>query len=497
MNNVFLEMKNIHKRFPGVYALKGVQLKIRKGEVHALLGENGAGKSTLMKILGGVHTQDEGQIIVNGVDQGIITPKKVDEIGIGFVHQELNLSESLSVAENVYMGKLPYKNSVLGIVDYQKLYSDTEELLNKLDVDISPKDIVSDLSTAKKQMVEIAKALSLNANIIIFDEPSTSLSAKDVEILFKVINKLKKDGVAIIYISHRLQEVFEICDRATVLRDGTYINECEMAGITENELIKMMVGRNLTELFPKEIFNPGEYILEAENLCDYNNKVKNVSFKARKGEILGIAGLVGAGRTELMRLIFGADPIASGKIKVNGKEISIKSPIDAVKNGICLLTEDRKNQGLALQMSVVDNITITNLGSSILNHKRLREIGSKFQNAIEIKIANLDVFAGTLSGGNQQKVVLAKWLNSNSDIFIFDEPTKGIDVGTKAEIYEIMNDLVRKGKVVIIISSELSELLGMSDRIYVMSEGKITGELDREKATQEEIMKLAILGGGN
>ncbi len=497
MSNVLLEMKNIHKRFPGVYALKGAQLVIRKGEVHGLLGENGAGKSTLMKILGGVQGQDEGEIFVEGTNYGIITPDKAKEIGIGFVHQELNLSESLTVAENIYMGRLPYKNNLLKIIDFNKLYSDTEKILNKLNVDINPRDLVETLPTAKKQMIEIAKAISLDAKVIIFDEPSTSLSEKDVENLFRVIKALKAEGVAIIYISHRLKEVFEICDRTTVLRDGTYINECEMKGIDEKQLINMMVGRDITELFPKEIFEPKEYILEAENLSDYNNKVKNVSFKARRGEILGIAGLVGAGRTELMRLVFGADPIKNGKIRINGKDIKINSPMDAIKNGICLLTEDRKNQGLSLQMSVVDNITLTNLKSFRLNHKELKDIGERFRNAIQIKVANIDVMAGTLSGGNQQKVVLAKWLNSDSEVFIFDEPTKGIDVGTKAEIYEIMNDLVRRGKIVIIISSELPELLGMSDRIYVMCEGRVTGELKREEATQEEIMKLATLGGIN
>ncbi|MDI9217305.1 sugar ABC transporter ATP-binding protein [Clostridium tertium] len=497
MSNVLLEMKNIHKGFPGVYALKGAQLKIRKGEVHALLGENGAGKSTLMKILGGVHEQDEGEILVDGVSYGVITPEKAKEIGIGFVHQELNLSETLTVAENIYMGRLPYKNKLLKIIDFDKLHSDTEKILKRLEVDIKSTDLVEKLPTAKKQMIEIAKAISLDARLIIFDEPSTSLSEKDVENLFKVIKALKSEGVAIIYISHRLKEVFEICDRATVLRDGAYINECEMQGIEESQLINMMVGRNITELFPKEIFEAKEYVLEAEDLCDFNGKVKNVSFKARKGEILGIAGLVGAGRTELMRLVFGADPIMNGKIKMNGKDIKINAPIDAIKNGICLLTEDRKSQGLSLQMSVVDNITITNLKSFLLNHKELKQIGERFRNAIQIKLANIDVTAGTLSGGNQQKVVLAKWLNSDSQVFIFDEPTKGIDVGTKAEIYEIMNDLVRNGKIVIIISSELPELLGMSDRIYVMCEGKVTGELTREEATQEEIMKLATLGGIN
>ena len=497
MSNVLLEMKNIHKRFPGVYALKGAQLVIRKGEVHGLLGENGAGKSTLMKILGGVQGQDEGEIFVEGTNYGTITPDKAKEIGIGFVHQELNLSESLTVAENIYMGRLPYKNNLLKIIDFNKLYSDTEKILNKLNVDINPRDLVEKLPTAKKQLIEIAKAISLDAKVIIFDEPSTSLSEKDVENLFKVIKALKAEGVAIIYISHRLKEVFEICDRTTVLRDGTYINECEMKGIDEKQLINMMVGRDITELFPKQIFEPKEYVLEAENLSDYNNKVKNVSFKARRGEILGIAGLVGAGRTELMRLVFGADPIKNGKIRINGKDIKINSPMDAIKNGICLLTEDRKNQGLSLQMSVVDNITLTNLKSFRLNHKELKDIGERFRNAIQIKVANIDVMAGTLSGGNQQKVVLAKWLNSDSEVFIFDEPTKGIDVGTKAEIYEIMNDLVRRGKIVIIISSELPELLGMSDRIYVMCEGRVTGELKREEATQEEIMKLATLGGIN
>jgi len=488
-------MKNIHKTFPGVYALKGVQLEIRRGEVHALLGENGAGKSTLMKILGGVHRQDEGQIFIEGVDCGVINPTKAAQLGIGFVHQELNLSETLTVAENVYMGRLPYKNKLLGIVDYKKLYDDTDSIIKKLGIDIKSTDLVMQLPTAKKQMVEIAKAISLNAKIIIFDEPTTSLSQRDVENLFKVIKTLKKENVSIIYISHRLKEVFDICDRATVLRDGTYIENCEVKDINQEKLINMMVGRDLTELFPKEIFEPKEYVLEVEGFSDYFGRVRDVSLKARKGEILGLAGLVGSGRTEFMRLVFGADRISKGKMLLNGKEVKINSPIDAISNGICLLTEDRKNQGLSLVMSVLDNITLTNLKNFILDHKKLKDTGARFKEALEIKTANLDVMAGTLSGGNQQKLILAKWLNTDSDIFIFDEPTKGIDVGTKAEIYHIMNDLVRKDKVVIMVSSELPELLGMSDRIYVMCEGKITGELNRAEATQEEIMKLATLGG--
>ncbi|QAA32981.1 sugar ABC transporter ATP-binding protein [Clostridium manihotivorum] len=497
MSEIFLRMENIHKKFPGVYALNGINLEVRKGEVHGLLGENGAGKSTLMKVLGGVHEQDEGKIYVEDNDCGFITPSKAAKLGIGFVHQELNLSEALTVAENVFMGRLPYKNKSLGIVNYKKLYSDTELILERLGINIKATDLVSDLETAKKQMVEIAKAISLNAKIIIFDEPTTSLSNKDVTSLFNVINHLKKQGVSAIYISHRLKEIFDICDRVTVLRDGTYIGSSQVKDISQDDLINMMVGRSLSNLFPKEVFPQGDVVLETEGLCDTTGRIKDISVKARKGEILGFAGLVGSGRTEVMRLIFGADKIGKGHVKINGKLVKLKSPEDAIRHGVCLLTEDRKKQGLSLVMSVNDNINITNLKSFLLNHKALRQTGEKFREALLIKTSNLDALAGTLSGGNQQKIVLAKWLNTNSEIFIFDEPTKGIDVGAKAEIYHIMNDLVRKGKVVIMISSELPELLGMSDRIYVMCEGKITGELNREEASQEKIMALATVGGAN
>lgn len=495
MSKVFLKMENVHKKFPGVYALKGVNLEVRKGEVHGLLGENGAGKSTLMKILGGVHEQDEGKIYVEDNDCGFINPSKAAELGIGFVHQELNLSEPLTVAENVFMGRLPYKNKALGIVDYKKLYSDTDIIIKRLGIDIKPTDLISDLETAKKQMVEIAKTISLNAKIIIFDEPTTSLSNKDVASLFEIISHLRSQGVAVVYISHRLKEIFEICDRATVLRDGTFIGSCNVKDISQEELINMMVGRELKDLFPKELFEPGDVVLETAGLGDIRGRIKDINIKARKGEILGFAGLVGSGRTEVMRLIFGADKIGKGEIKVNGKRVKIKSPEDAISNGICFLTEDRKKQGLSLVMSVNDNINIANLKNYLLNHKALKETGERFRKALLIKTANLDVMAGTLSGGNQQKIVLAKWLNTNSEIFIFDEPTKGIDVGAKAEIYHIMNDLIRKNKVVIMISSELPELLGMSDRIYVMCEGRITGELNREEASQEKIMALATVGG--
>lgn len=491
----FLRMENIHKRFPGVHALKGVNISVAKGEVHALLGENGAGKSTLMKVLGGVHKQDEGKIYVDGKEIAYIDPQKATELGIAFVHQELNLSESLSVAENMYMGRLPYKNKVMGIVDYKKLYKNANDILNELGVNIKATDIVSQLPTAKKQMIEIAKAISQNAKIIIFDEPTTSLANNDVETLFKVINKLKANDVSIIYISHRLKEIFELCDRATVMRDGSYIGSCDVQSVKQKDLIKMMVGRELNDLYPKVTVTPGEIVLECKNICSCDNKIKDASFNLRKGEVIGLSGLVGSGRTELARLIFGADKIASGNIFIQGKEVSISSPIDAIKNKICLITEDRKKQGLCLPLSVEDNITITMLNKSILDKKKMKEVSNKYKDLLKIKTSNLETIAGTLSGGNQQKIVIAKWLNTDSEIFIFDEPTKGIDVGAKSEIYSLINDLAQNGKSVIMISSEMPELLAMSDRIYVMCEGRITGELDKSNCTQEKIMELSTIGG--
>ena len=491
----FLRMENIHKRFPGVYALKGINISVNKGEVHALLGENGAGKSTLMKVLGGVHKQDEGSIYVNGEKIDFIDPKKATELGIAFVHQELNLAESLTVAENMYMGRLPYKNEVLGIVDYKKLYKEANEILEELGVDINANDLVSELPTAKKQMIEIAKSISQKAKIIIFDEPTTSLANNDVETLFEVINKLKNEGVSIIYISHRLKEIFEICDRATIMRDGSYIGCCDVKEVSQKDLIKMMVGRELNDLFPKVTVTPGDIVLDCKNIESADGEIKNASFNLRKGEIIGISGLVGSGRTELVRLIFGADKMSSGSISINGKQVTIKNPIDAINNKICLITEDRKKQGLCLPLSVEDNITMTMLNKSILDKKKMKEISMKYKDLLKIKAHNLDTIAGTLSGGNQQKIVIAKWLNTNSDIFIFDEPTKGIDVGAKSEIYNLMNDLVKEGKSIIMISSEMPELLAMSDRVYVMCEGRITGELSKDDCTQEKIMELATIGG--
>lgn len=495
MENVFLNMNNIHKKFPGVYALKGINLSVRRGEVHGLLGENGAGKSTLMKVLGGVHKQDHGVVYIDGKDVGEINPTKATELGIAFVHQELNLSEPLSVAENMYMGRLPYKNKKLGIVDHKKLHKDATGILEMLKINLKSTDLVATLPTAKKQMIEIAKAISQNAKIIILDEPTTSLADNDVKTLFRIMNDLKSKGVSLIYISHRLKEIFEICDRATVMRDGEYIGDCDIKDVSQRDLIKMMVGRELKDLFPKEIIDIGETVLEVKNVSDHDGKVKNVSFVAKKGEILGISGLVGAGRTEVVRLLFGADKLASGEIVINGARVNVKSPYDAIDKGICLITEDRKKQGLSLPLSVADNINITNLGKSVLNHKNLRDTAEKYRKALNIKTSSIDTTVGTLSGGNQQKVVIAKWLNTESNIFIFDEPTKGIDVGAKAEIYHMMNDLARQGKTIIMISSELPEVLGMADRVYVMCEGRITGEVIGKDCNQEKIMELATVGG--
>lgn len=495
MDQVYLQLKGIEKSFPGVRALKGVSLSVRAGEVHGLLGENGAGKSTLMKVLGGIYRQDAGEMVIDGVPCPVMTPERAQRLGIGFVHQELNLAESLSVAENLYMGRLPYKNKRLGIIDYQTLYRDTETILKKLGAKVKATDMVSGLPTAQKQLLEIGRAISQQAKLIIFDEPTTALGTADVALLFEVIRSLKRDGTAIIYISHRLKEIFEICDQATILRDGQYIGTVAIRDVSQNTLIRMMVGRDITELFPKVVRQAGSPLLTAENLCDYSGKVKEVSFQVKRGEIVGFAGLVGSGRTEVVRLLFGADVIRCGQIRVNGTPATIKEPRDAIQRGICLLTEDRKQQGLSLVMSVTENINMANMQNAILEWKKLKATAEAFVQNLRIKTSSVDAPAGVLSGGNQQKVVLAKWLNTAAEVFIFDEPTKGIDVGAKAEIYGIMNELVKKDKAVIMISSELPELLGMADRIYVMCEGRLTGELSREEATQEKIIKFATLGG--
>lgn len=488
-------MTGIEKSFGKVTVLRGCQLTVNKGEIHALMGENGAGKSTLMNILGGVFPKDSGKIIYEGKEIKTLTPDIAEKLGIGFVHQELNLAEDITVAENVYIARFPYKNKLLGIIDWKKLNQDTQAYLNILGATFKPTDKVVSLSTANKQLVEIAKALSLNAKVIIFDEPTTSLSNADVEVLFIVIRALRDKGISSVYISHRMAEIFELCERITIMRDGAYISTDRVQDLTNDEIIQKLVGRSLDNLYPRDPTEIGQIHFEVKQIIDKKHFLKPISFVARQGEVVGFAGLVGSGRTEIMRLLFGADKLASGSIWIAGKQVSIKSPVDAIANGICLLTEDRKHQGLAQGLSIKDNICVTNLKSFRLNHKEMDRVADRYIKEVTIKVADKLLPASSLSGGNQQKVVLAKWLNSNSDIYIFDEPTKGIDVGAKSEIYQIINNLAKQGKTIIIVSSEIPELLGVTDRIYVVREGKITGELTTSEATQENIMTYATMEG--
>ncbi|MBO0454878.1 MULTISPECIES: sugar ABC transporter ATP-binding protein [Enterococcus] len=499
-NELLFSMTDIEKSFGPVQVLKKANLEVRKGEIHAFMGENGAGKSTLMNILAGLIEKDAGKIIFEGKEIPKMTTDLATELGIGFVHQELNLAEDLSVAENVYIGRLPYKNKTLGIVDFKKLHEDTLYWLNLVGANVSPDAHVGSLSTANKQLIEIAKALSLNAKVIIFDEPTTSLSDKDVEILFIIIRRLKEKGFSSIYISHRMKEIFELGERITIMRDGKYIATDDVKNLSEDQIISMLVGREINDLYPKQTTEIGETYLEVDHLSDRFGHVKDVSFKARRGEVLGFAGLVGSGRTETMRLIFGADRAKTGEIKLDGKSVTIKSPVDAIRNGVGLLTEDRKHQGLMLGLSIKDNITITHLNRFALNHADLKATANRFVKDVNIKVSNIENPVSSLSGGNQQKVVLAKWLNADNQVYIFDEPTKGIDVGAKSEIYSIINQLALQGKTVLIVSSEIPELLGICDRIQVFREGEITGEInvsdytDMKDEAQEVIMKYATLG---
>lgn len=499
-NELLFSMTDIEKSFGPVQVLKKANLEVRKGEIHAFMGENGAGKSTLMNILAGLIDKDAGKIIFEGKEIPKMTTDLATELGIGFVHQELNLAEDLSVAENVYIGRLPYKNKTLGIVDFKKLHEDTMYWLNLVGAGVSPDAHVGSLSTANKQLIEIAKALSLNAKVIIFDEPTTSLSDKDVEVLFIIIRRLKEKGFSSIYISHRMKEIFELGERITIMRDGKYITTDNVKNLSEDQIISMLVGREIKDLYPKQATKIGETYLEVDQLSDRFGHVKDVSFKARRGEVLGFAGLVGSGRTETMRLIFGADRAKTGEIKLDGKSVTIKSPVDAIRNGVGLLTEDRKHQGLMLGLSIEDNITITHLKQLVLNHSELKETANRFVKDVNIKVSNIENPVSSLSGGNQQKVVLAKWLNADNQVYIFDEPTKGIDVGAKSEIYTIINQLALQGKTILIVSSEIPELLGICDRIKVFREGEITGEIkvadytNMKDEAQEVIMKYATLG---
>lgn len=492
-NDRILEMHGIKKRFPGVLALDDVQLTVKRGEVHVLLGENGAGKSTLMKILSGAYTKDAGEIFIDGKKIEIENPAHAQELGIGIIYQEFNLNTFMSVAENIYLGREPVR--IPGVIHWSILFENAQKILDSLKTGIDAKQEVGTLGVAKQQMVEVAKALSLDARILIMDEPTASLSNREIQQLFKTIRHLKEQGVSIIYISHRLEEIFKIGDRVTVLRDGKYVGTNEVKDLTHGKLVRMMVNRDLSDHIPKEKTTLGETVLRLENIS-VENRLRNISFELRKGEVLGIAGLMGAGRTRLARTIFGIEKITGGSIYINGVKKEITSPRDAINAGIGFVTEDRKNEGLVLDLSVKKNITLPNINQflehGILNFKKENKTVDSYIDKLNIKTPGRDQLVEFLSGGNQQKVVLSKWLCSEADIFIFDEPTRGIDVGAKTEIYQLINQLTADGVAVIMISSEMPEILGMSDRILVMRNGQISGELSRDEANQEKIMNYAL-----
>jgi len=488
-----LEMRGISKSFVGVQALKNVSFNLRRGEVHVLIGENGAGKSTLIKALGGAHLPDTGEILLDGQPVRISSPTASQHLGISIIYQEFNLIPELSVCENIFLGREKTRN---GFIDAAEEHRLSLQLFKRIGITVDPSKRCSELTVAQQQTVEIAKALSVNAKIIVMDEPSAALSQKEVDHLFKIIRDLKAQGMGIVYISHRLDEIFQIGDRITVLRDGQLVGTQDVKATSRERLIEMMVGRPLEMEFPEHKSRPGKERLRVQNLCR-GKAVRNVSFSVRAGEILAFAGLVGAGRTETMRLIFGADQPDSGQIFVDGVEVRMRGPRDAIRNRICLLTEDRKNQGLVLIHSVQENFGLPNLDryvrGRLLDHKREYSEFAGYVESLKIRIANQDQMAMTLSGGNQQKVVLSKWLATNADIFIFDEPTRGIDVGAKYEIYLLMHKLADEGKAIVMISSELPEILGMSDRIIVMHEGCIKKEIsDVANARQEDILSAAI-----
>ncbi|WP_267204841.1 sugar ABC transporter ATP-binding protein, partial [Escherichia coli] len=490
MSETFLQMKHITKRFPGVLALNDVQFSLRRGEVHALLGENGAGKSTLMKILSGVYQPDEGEIIFEDKPVSFSDPLSAQNVGITIIHQEFNLFPELTVEENIFIGREFCKKNRWRLDEKQQRQA-TIEILQKLNLAIKPDTLVADLTVAQQQMVEIAKAISVNARILIMDEPTAALTETEIESLFRVTRLLKEQGTGIVYISHRLEELALIADRATVMRDGQYISTVDYECVKISDLIAMMVGRDLGNIYPRrEALQQRIPVLEVNGLTR-KGVLNDINFTLYRGEILGFAGLMGAGRTELARAIFGADSIDSGTLKLNGKETVIKDISDAIQQGISYLTEDRKKEGLALNLSVERNIMLGNYPEysdrfGNVDSRRCQQTSEEQVKALRIKTPNLEQAALNLSGGNQQKIIIARWVCKDTDILIFDEPTRGIDVGAKLEIYELMNRLVAKGKSIIMISSELPEVLGMCDRILVMRSGRITGELSAKEATQEK-----------
>lgn len=493
MGETILSMNDIDKSFPGVHALDHVHFDVNRGEVHALMGENGAGKSTLMKVLTGIYAKDSGTIIYEGKEVEFHNAREAQDAGVVIVHQELNMVGHLTVAQNIFIGR-EFKRGIK--IDDKKMNEEAKKLFDRLNINIDPTATMSELTVGKQQMCEIAKAISHEAKVIIFDEPSAALTEAEIQELFKIIRDLREQQLGIVYISHRMDEIKVITDRVTVMRDGGYVGTLITKDCTKDDIINMMVGRVIyEEPKTKSLVAPdAPVVLKVENL-NAGKMVQNVSFELRKGEILGFSGLMGAGRTETARAIFGADPKESGDIYINGKKVEINSPEDAVKNGIGYLSEDRKRFGIVVQKTIAENSTLASLDRYMkgifIDKKKENEVTQKYVESLDTKTPSIDQLVVNLSGGNQQKVVIAKWLVRDCDILIFDEPTRGIDVGAKNEIYKLMNKLASEGKSIIMISSEMTEILRMSDRIIVMCEGKVTGEIGIEEVSQEKIMTMA------
>ena len=491
-----VEMKNIHKSFFNVQVLKGVDFDLIPGEIHALMGENGAGKSTLMKILTGIHKSNSGEILYKGEIVEYHSPKEAEKAGIAVIHQELNIIPYLTVAENMFLGK-ELKRQPFGILKTKEMNEKTKENLNRLGIDIDPQKEAGELSVGQQQMIEIARAIAAETEVLIMDEPTAALTDREIETLFTVINQLRREGVAIIYISHRMEEIFRMCDRITVLRDGQSIGTKITSETDFEEIVKMMVGRELGERFPERTAEIGgdRFVVEDLSLEGIFN---NISFNVRKGEILGVAGLMGAGRTEIMETIFGARKKKSGRIYMDGKELNIRKPHHAIAAGIGFITEDRKDEGLVLGLTVRENLAIPNLKklskSAVIQKQKEKQWTEEMIQKLRIKTSGPEQEVKSLSGGNQQKVVFGKWLGTEPKLLILDEPTRGVDVGAKKEIYSIMNELTEKGFSIIMVSSELPEILGMSDRVMVIHEGKLSAILDKKEASQEKIMEAATGG---
>ncbi|MEK5027595.1 sugar ABC transporter ATP-binding protein [Paenibacillus sp. FSL M7-1046] len=490
-----IAMKDIYKSFGTNPVLAGVDFELLDGEIHALMGENGAGKSTLMNILIGLHQRDQGTIHIDGRETYFANPREAERSGIAFIHQELNVWPDMTVLENLFIGK--EKISSLGLLNMKEMKALANEQFRKLSVTIPLNQEAGECSVGEKQMIEIAKALMTHAKVIVMDEPTAALTEREIQKLFEVIASLKKEGVSIVYISHRMEEIFTICDRITVMRDGKTIDTQAIPDTDFDDVVRKMVGRQLTDRFPQRVFQPGEVVLEVKNACK-TGKFKDVNFSVRAGEIIGFSGLMGSGRTEIMRALFGLDTLDSGEVKIRGKQVAIRNPHNAMQAGIGFVTEDRKDEGLILDFSIRDNMAMTNLSSfapkGVIIDKKEKDFADLLIQRLQIKTESSSTLARQLSGGNQQKVVIAKWIGIGLSVLILDEPTRGVDVGAKREIYQLMNELTERGVAILMVSSELPEILGMSDRIIVVHEGEIGGELSRQEATQESIMTLATGG---